>query len=343
MGHNISQRSNSFHSQSLNNTCSSILSAQAQANNGGGGGGANGAGGSGGIGNGINTAVVGNGGSGYYTPLNQQPRYPLVVSFRKIPPRDSNRSQHMGNIGPNHTVGVNIGAISTTTTPNGGRLPNNNYFNINDYEQMMRQRTNTLDTIYVTSSATRPNVCYSINETFNPTYDNDTDTNSSPQQQQRQPLMGASSVAFHQKKGKWYSQGLALSPQPISVQSNNNDDIIIERYSSPTFDPNRYFQTRTSRAPLDSSDYINYSPYDSPELSTETRRFQENLNNILKDLVFKGEKINFDSRYQLQSKLQSNQQRTVEQWLRQNKLTAKFEKSNGGISKSSSMPCFFRT
>lgn len=222
---------------------------------------------------------------------------------------------------------------------------------MNDYEQqMMRQRTNTLDTVHV-SAKTRPNVCFSINETYNPTYNNDTDASVSPQEQQRHPLMG-----FNHSKGKWFSQGQTLSPQ---LQQNNraqqyysnnndsNDDITIERYSSPTFDSNRYFQTRTSQIPIDHSLSIGHqlyvSPYDSPEQLAKTRRFQENLNNILKDLVFKGEKLDFDTHLQVQPKFQLQKQQNVDRWLRENKLTTKFERTNGGILKSSSLPCFFRT
>lgn len=273
----MSQRSNSFHSQSLN-TCSSIISTQAG------------------------------------QQQSSQPRYPLVVSFRKIPPRD---------VAATATAASTATAAAVTATrPNMNcRQSNNNCYNINDYEQMMRQRTNTFDTIYISSM--RSPMCFSINENYNPIYANNTDLIGAAtaaqhhhhiQQQQQQPL-----IEYSHQKGKWLSEVYAQS----SIGTTRHIRTTSEKTSSPSYDHSPPPQ-----------DQIYVSPYDSPELSIETRRFQENLNNILKELVFKGETMNFDT----------HQHRNVERWLsHQNKVTPKFENHGNSMPKSTSMPCFFQT
>lgn len=245
---------------------------------------------------GLGGGVGGGGLIGGHHFSHQQARYPLVVSFRKIPPRPS------------------LGG-------GGGLQSNNNCYNINDNEQM-RQRTNTFDTIYVSSM--RPTVCFSIDETCNANYNKD--LNGSPQQQQQQqPLIG-----FDHTKGKWVSQVCTTQQHNRDMSGTDSSPTYGSTYE-PTHD--RIYHTKSDRSgsPLTNRFYV--SPYDSPELSAETRRFQENLNNILKELVFKGETMDYDS----------HQHRNVERWLRQNKLTSKLEPGEGAISKSSSMPCFFRT
>lgn len=269
----MSQRSNSFHSQSLNNTCSSIISAQtaaAAAAAAGNAGTTTTLGSSSGTGGSISNAAGGT------------PRYPLVVSFRKIPSRDN------GSI-----------RLASTRQP----LAANN----NDYERM-RSRTNTFDGIYL--SPVRPEVCYSINE---PSYYKE--MYNSPRrfqqhQQQRQPLIGLNNLTTTTTPttGKYF---------PVATIATQYGKYARCIWSEPHHP----------------------SPYDSPELSIETRRFQDNLNSILKDLVFKGGALDYDT----------HQTQLVERWLRHNKITTdtKFEKSGslrgGGISKSTSMPCFFRT
>lgn len=232
--HSVSQRSNSFHSQSLN-TCSSIIST-----------------------------------SHYHhhhqqqqqqqqqsQQQHQQPsnhlRYkeldlmklkrPLIVSFRKIP-YDTTFS---------HTSSFESGSTSHMT----------------EYEQ--RERAHMIDPLR-----------FSVNETINPIYScfNETDNGSMISKYDNSPDYNTSQQKSH-KIISWLDQ-----------YSKWNRRELMELYNSTNNVPmsNNYFSASYKKSQPHKKLYN--SPYNSPEMTYNSKKLEENLNIILKQLVFKDETFN---------------------------------------------------
>lgn len=261
--HSVSQRSNSFHSQSLN-TCSSIISTNHY----------------------------------HHHQQQQQPsnqlRYkeidlmklkrPLIVSFRKIP-YDTQFS---------HTSSFESGSAASQMT---------------DFEQ--RERTHMIDSLR-----------FSVNETLNPIYScfNEKDGGS---------MVTTNSPDYNTHKSNhkiitWLDHYSKFNRRE-RVNGENLSRLGLYNSTSSVPVSNGYLSATCRKSNFHPSHKKLYnSPYNSPEMTYNSKKLEENLNIILKQLVFKNETFN--------CQIKTNGKHSGKQFHRNNNIES--------ISKSKSVPCF---
>lgn len=124
-----------------------------------------------------------------------------------------------------------------------------------------------------------------------------------------------------------------LSKSTISKFLTSENDSISEfsENTSSYYDhsnPNYYLQRNTYFE--DCANVVNnklyISPYASPEMTYNSRMFEENLNKVLKELVFKGNTLNTQT---------TTKRKSVKKWIFHN------DQFYDSISKSKSVPSFF--
>lgn len=261
--HSLSQRSNSFHSQSLN-TCSSIIS------------------------------------TNHYQqqPLNQL-RYkevdlmklkrPLIVSFRKIP--------------------------CDTTFSHASSFESGSTNQITDVEQL-HERTHMLDSLRLSINETINPVysCYSEKDSMVTKFENSLDYNT--QRSNHKIITWLDHYSKFNKREKMHDENLTRSCLYNSTSSVPMSNASCRKQQLLPFQKKLYT-----------------SPYNSPEMTYDSKKLEENLNVILKQLVFKNETIN--------GQFKQNGKHSGKQFHRSSSNNN--TNNNESMSKSKSVPCFSTT